>query len=88
MLFFQADSKYTRVACREASYFVTLPIKGLAATLDARMFQQVHRSTIANLHAVAWLEKQEGEGGILHLKGHAEELPVSATYLRALNDRR
>lgn len=88
VLFFQADSKCTRVECREASYVINQSIKDLAAQLDASIFQQVHRSTVVNLYAVAWLERHEGEGGTLHLKGHDALIPVSGPYLGFLKDRR
>lgn len=88
VLFFQADSKCTRVECRGASYVITQSIKDLAAQLDAKIFQQVHRSTVVNLRAVAWLERHDGEGGTLHLKDHGALIPVSGPYLGFLKDRR
>ena len=88
VLFFQADSKCTRVECRGASYVINQPIKDLAARLDAKSFQQVHRSTVVNLHAVAWLERHDGEGGTLHLKGHDALIPVSGPYLGFLKGHR
>ncbi len=88
VLFFQADSKCTRVECRGTSYVINEPIKDLATRLDAKSFQQVHRSTVVNLHAVAWLERHDGEGGTLHLKDHAALLPVSGPFLGFLKDRR
>jgi len=87
VLFFQADSKYTRVECSDASYIISQPIKDLATRLDPDAFQQVHRSTVVNLHAVAWVEKQEGGGGTIHLRGHEALLPVSASFLRTLMGR-
>ena len=84
ILFFQADSKYTRVECRDASYVITQPIKELSTRLDPNLFQQIHRSTVVNLHAVAWVERQDGGGGTLHLREHKTLLPVSGSYLRTL----
>lgn len=88
VIFFQADSKCTRLECRGASYVITQSIKELAVRLDPGVFQQVHRSTVVNLHAVAWLERHDGEGGTLHLKGHDALIPVSGPFLRFLKDRR
>lgn len=87
ILFFQADSKYLRVECREASYFIDQAIKDLVEKLDPKRFQQVHRSTLVNLHAVAWVEKQDGGGGTIHLRGHSALLPVSASFMKPLKDR-
>jgi DNA-binding LytR/AlgR family response regulator len=84
VLCFQADQKLTRVVCREGSYFIETPLKALAQRLDPARFQQVHRSVLVNLRAVAWVEKREGGGGLLHLKGHEAQLPVSAPFLKTL----
>lgn len=84
---FQADTKLTRVQTAEGVHFIDTPIKELAARLDPRHFQQVHRSAIVNLRTIAWLERGDGEGALIHLKGCAEPLPVSAPCLRALRDR-
>lgn len=87
VLYFQADSKLTKVRCAEAEHYIATTIKELAARLDPRRFQQIHRSALVSLHAVAWLERQDGEGALLHLRGCPELLPVSAPYIRALKDR-
>ncbi|HJV91264.1 MAG TPA: LytTR family DNA-binding domain-containing protein [Holophagaceae bacterium] len=80
---FQAEDKLTRVDAEDGTHYIETPIKTLAARLDPGRFQQVHRSAIVALRAIAWLERKEGEGGLLHLKG-GDTLPVSATYLKAL----
>jgi DNA-binding LytR/AlgR family response regulator len=87
VLFFQADSKYTRAECAGASYVITQTIKELAGRLDPDVFQQVHRSTLVNLRAVAWVERLEGGTGSLHLRQHEAKLPVSASHLKALLSR-
>ncbi len=80
---FQAEDKLTRVDAEDGTHYIDTPIKTLAARLDPGRFQQVHRSAIVALRAIAWLERNEGEGGLLHLRGGGT-LPVSATYLKAL----
>ncbi len=87
VIYFQADTKLTRVRCAEGEHYVATSIKDLSARLDPRRFQQVHRSTIVSLRAIAWLERQDGEGARLHLRGCPEALPVSAPYLKALKER-
>lgn len=84
----QADQKYTRLLCAGTSYLVAQSLKDLLSQLDPRTFQQVHRSAAVNLRAVAWVERGEGEGGQVHLRGHEAPLPVSAPYLKGLLDRR
>ncbi len=80
---FQAEDKLTRVDTEDASHYIDLSIKALAARLDPARFRQVHRGAIVALRAIAWLERNGGEGGVLHLKG-GTTLPVSAPYLKAL----
>ncbi|HJV21506.1 MAG TPA: LytTR family DNA-binding domain-containing protein [Holophagaceae bacterium] len=80
---FRAEDKLTRVDTAEGTHYIDTPIKTLAGRLDPGRFQQVHRSAIVSLRAIAWLERNEGEGGLLHLRGGAT-LPVSAPYLKAL----
>lgn len=87
VIYFQADTKLTRVQCAEAEHYVTTSIKDLSERLDPRRFQQVHRSAIVSLRAIAWLERQDGEGALLHLRGFPATLPVSAPYLKALKER-
>lgn len=84
VLYFQADQKLTRVVCRDGAYLIEPALKELAQRLDPARFQQVHRSVLVNLRAVAWVEKRDGGGGLLHLKGHEAQLPVSAPFLKAL----
>lgn len=87
VLCFRAEAKLTAVRCAEAEHLIDTPIRELASRLDPRHFQQVHRSTIVNLHAIACIERQDGEGALVHLRGCAEPLPVSATYLKLLRER-
>lgn len=87
VLCFQSDSKWTKVVCAEQSHLIELSLKELAARLDPKRFVQVHRSAIVNLKAIAWLERLDGEGGRLHLKGCESPLPVSAAGLKALKGR-
>lgn len=87
VLFFRSDHKVTSVECRDGSYIIDLPIKELAERLDPRSFQQIHRSVVVNLRAIAWLERLDGEGGVLHLKEQDATLPVSAAFMRVLRDR-
>ena len=42
---------------------------------------QVHRSVIVNLHHVAQVVRGANETAELHLRGRAERLPVSRSYL-------
>jgi DNA-binding LytR/AlgR family response regulator len=80
ILFFQADTKYTRIATRGADAFVRTPIRELVEGLDPEVFWQVHRSTIVNAHAVDRAVRELPEKLVLHLRGHSEKITVSRNY--------
>lgn len=84
--YLRADSKYTLVAWRgdggaPSEALVTLPLKDLAAQLDATQFVQVHRSTIVNLASISHVVRGDNETAAIHLKNRAEVLTVSRSYL-------
>ena len=55
--------------------------KDLVAQLDPAQFAQVHRSVVVNLRAISHVTRGENETADIHLKGRAEVLPVSRSYL-------
>lgn len=84
--YLRSDSKYTLVAWRgetgeSAQALVRTPLKELAAQLDPEQFAQVHRSVVVNLGSVSRVRRHDNETAEIHLKGRAEVLPVSRTYL-------
>ena len=58
-----------------------MPLKELLAQLDASQFAQVHRSVVVNLAAVSHVVRADNDTASVHLKGRAEVLPVSRSYL-------
>ena len=81
VVYFQSDSKYTRVVTREGELLIKKPIKALADELDPSAFRQIHRSTIVNLREIKSLVRDEAGHGAVHLKSLPETLAVSDTYL-------
>jgi DNA-binding LytR/AlgR family response regulator len=84
--FLRSDEKYTLVAWRDDAdeareAVVRLPLKELAAQLDRGQFAQVHRSVVVNLRRVSHVTRGPNETAEVHLKGRADVLPVSRTYL-------
>lgn len=84
--YLRSDSKYTLVAWRgengeSAQALVRTPLKELAAQLDPEQFAQVHRSVVVNLGSVSRVRRHDNETAEIHLKGRADVLPVSRTYL-------
>jgi DNA-binding LytR/AlgR family response regulator len=49
--------------------------------LDATHFAQVHRAVVVNLRAISHVTREANETADIHLKGRADVLPVSRTYL-------
>jgi DNA-binding LytR/AlgR family response regulator len=85
VLFFQADDKYTCVHARQGGetkeWLVRVPLSDLAAQLDPDDFQQIHRSVIVNMNAVAGTRRDLGGKLHVRVRGHARELPVARQYV-------
>jgi DNA-binding LytR/AlgR family response regulator len=84
--FLRAEEKYTQIAWRDDAgeareAVIRTALKDLIPQLDASQFAQVHRSVVVNLRAVSHVTRGANETADLHLKGRAETLPVSRTYL-------
>ena len=84
--FLRSDDKYTLIAWRgdggkASEGLIRTPLKELIEQLDPEHFAQVHRSVVVNLSAVSHLTRGENETATIHLKGRAEVLPVSRSYL-------
>lgn len=80
VLFFQSDEKYTRVVTARDEAHVRKPLKEIAEGLDPDQFWQVHRGCIVRAGAVARAQRDDLGRITLHLKDHAEKLPVSQAY--------
>jgi DNA-binding LytR/AlgR family response regulator len=77
VVYFEADARYTRVVHEGGEALIRTPLKELLATLDERVFWQVHRSVIVNhRHVAAAVRVDEGTMHLL-LRGRPEKLPVS-----------
>jgi DNA-binding LytR/AlgR family response regulator len=84
--YLRSDEKYTRIAWRgdggrPGEAVIRTPLKDLVAQLDPAHFVQVHRSVVVALRAISQVVRGENETAHVHLKGRAEVLPVSRTFL-------
>jgi DNA-binding LytR/AlgR family response regulator len=84
--FLRSEDKYTLVSWRDEGdqareAIIRLSLKELVAQLDSSQFAQVHRSVVVNLRAVSHITRGANETADIHLKGRAEILPVSRSYL-------
>ena len=80
VLFFQSDTKYTRIVLKDTEALMRSPLKELVEGLDEEIFWQVHRGVIVNANAIDRAVREASEKLIIYLKGHKETLPVSRQY--------
>jgi Response regulator of the LytR/AlgR family len=80
VVYFQADTKYTRVVTREGEALVKKPLRDLLAELDPRHFWQVHRATIVNIRAIASVTADPDGRREIALRERPERLEVSRTF--------
>jgi len=85
VLYFQADDKYTCVVVRDGAatreLLIRVPLSELNGQLDGRDFQQIHRSVIVNLNAVAATRRDLAGKLYVRLRDLGRELPVARQYL-------
>lgn len=81
VLYFKSDGKYTCVVTRAAEALIRLPLKGLIEQIDPVQFAQIHRSTVVNLQAIDRIERN-GAAMEIHLRGRAQPLAVSESFMR------
>jgi DNA-binding LytR/AlgR family response regulator len=77
VVYFQSDTKYTRVVTAEQEALIRTPLKELADSLDPACFWPIHRSTIVNANAIAGVSRDYRGRVQVKLKSRAEKLPVS-----------
>ncbi len=80
VVFFESDTRYTRVVTADQEALIRTPLKELIATLDAEVFWQVHRSVLVNSRHIASAVRVDENNMVLTLKGRAEKLPVSRQF--------
>jgi DNA-binding LytR/AlgR family response regulator len=77
VVYFESDSRYTRVVHAGGDALLRMPLKELLAQLDEQRFWQVHRSVIVNhRHIASAVRVDEGQMHLV-LRGRSETLPVS-----------
>lgn len=77
VIYFEADTRYTKVVYAGGEALIRIPLKELLVGLDADQFWQIHRSVIVNSAAIA-SALRIGEGTMqIMLKGRREMLGVS-----------
>jgi len=77
IVYFESDSRYTRVVHEGGDALIRTPLKELLAQLDEQVFWQVHRSIIVNHRCIAAAVRVDEGQMHLTLRGRPETLPVS-----------
>ncbi|HUP97578.1 MAG TPA: LytTR family DNA-binding domain-containing protein [Usitatibacter sp.] len=80
VVYFQSDTKYTRVVTRDTEALVKKTLRELSSELDARHFWQVHRGTIVNIRAIASVTSDDTGRREITLRERPEKLEVSRTF--------
>lgn len=84
VLYFESDSRYTRVVYRDGEALrdalLRTPLKELLTQLDPVGFLQVHRSIIVAADEVAKAVRDEAGGMVLHLRNSPDVLTVSRPF--------
>jgi DNA-binding LytR/AlgR family response regulator len=80
VLYFQSDTKYTRVVLAGSEALIRTPLKELLTGLDPERFWQVHRGTIVNVDAVSGVLREDAEKQFVVLKSRDERLPISRQF--------
>jgi len=80
VLFFQSDTKYTRVVLADYEALIRTALKDLIDGLDGEKFWQVHRSTVVNTKAILAAERLDAERMEILIKGRPEKLLVSRNF--------
>ncbi len=85
VVFFESDSRYTRVVYRrdgqDGEALIRTPLKELLAQLDVDAFWQIHRSVIVAQRHVASPVRVDDSNMVITLRGRPERLPVSRHFL-------
>jgi DNA-binding LytR/AlgR family response regulator len=80
VLYFQSDSKYTKVVTRDGESLVKKTLRELMAELDPERFWQVHRGTVVNVREIAAVTTDELGRKDLSFKGHPDRIEVSRSF--------
>ncbi len=77
VIYFESDSRYTRIVHEAGDALIRTPLKELLVSLDEHLFWQVHRSVIVNHRQIAAAVRVDEGHMHLTLRGRSETLPVS-----------
>jgi DNA-binding LytR/AlgR family response regulator len=80
VLVLEASDKYVRVLTATHEYLIRTPLKELLPQLDAKVFWQIHRSTVVRASDIASVQRDESGKTQLLLRSRSERWDVSRLY--------
>lgn len=80
VLYFESDSKYTRVVIAGGEALIRMSLKELVEELDPQQFWQIHRSTVVNAAAIAAVTRDFRGRLQVRLKQGDEVLQVATSH--------
>jgi DNA-binding LytR/AlgR family response regulator len=86
VLYFQSDTKYTRVVYPGGEALIRTPLRELLARLDPEAFWQIHRNAVVNVRAIAAAERVDADRMEVILKGSNDRLAVSRAFLHLFKE--
>jgi DNA-binding LytR/AlgR family response regulator len=86
VLFFQSDTKYTRIALAGSEALIRTPLKEILDGLDPEIFWQVHRGAIINVNAIDRAVREGPEKLVVYVKNSKETLTVSRQYFHLFRE--
>jgi DNA-binding LytR/AlgR family response regulator len=80
VIYFQADTKYTKVVTATHEALIRKSLQELQAELDPSIFWPIHRSTVVNANAIAGVSRDLRGRLSVTLKQREERLSVSESH--------
>jgi DNA-binding LytR/AlgR family response regulator len=80
VLYFQSDTKYTRVVYPGGEALIRTPLRELLVGLDPEAFWQIHRNAVVNVRAIAAAERLDSDRIEVILRGSPDRLAVSRAF--------
>ncbi|HJV76674.1 MAG TPA: LytTR family DNA-binding domain-containing protein [Noviherbaspirillum sp.] len=76
VVYFESDTKLTRVVAQNCEGLIRLSLKQLTQQLDGERYLQIHRSTVVNRRFIQAIHR-DGESMVVEVKGRPDRLKVS-----------
>ncbi len=80
IVYFQSDTKYTRVVHAGGEALLRTPLRELLAKLDPDAFWQIHRNAVVSVNCIAAAERVDADRVDVILKGSNDRLAVSRAF--------